>query len=145
MIGLIQRVSQASVTVNSTTLGNIQNGVLLLLCAEKGDTSEQVASLAKKVANIRIFEDSQGKMNNSLSDINGELLVISQFTLAADTRKGNRPGFSQAAPPEIGEKLYLEFIAHYQQYHGTCQQGQFGANMQVALVNDGPATFIIQV
>lgn len=145
MIGLIQRVNSASVTVNADVRGEIKEGILLLLCAEKNDSSEHIGKMAKKVANIRIFEDDEGKMNKSLSDIQGELLVISQFTLAADTKKGNRPGFSQAAPPYLGEQLYHEFIAYYKEHYGACEQGQFGANMQVALINDGPATFIIHV
>lgn len=145
MIGLIQRVSQASVSVDAQTIGKIEQGLVVLLGIEQQDTHEQIAKLAKKIANIRIFEDHNGKMNKSLRDIQGDLLIVSQFTLAADTHKGNRPGFSNAAAPQLGEKLYNDFIAHYQDLYGHCQQGQFGATMQVALINDGPATFYLQV
>ena len=145
MIGLIQRVSKASVCVDSQIISEINQGILLLLAVERQDTPEQVAKLAKKIANLRIFEDDEGKMNNSLTDIQGELLVVSQFTLAADISKGNRPGFSGSAPPLLAEKLYRDFIEHYQRLYGQCQQGQFGANMQVALINEGPATFYLKV
>ena len=143
MLGLIQRVSEASVIVNSKCIGQIKCGLVLFLCAQKGDDAISVSKMAKKVANIRVFEDEAAKMNLSLLDIKGELLVISQFTLAANTQKGMRPGFSDAAPPEIGKALYLQFISHYQNEYGVCQQGEFGANMQIALINDGPATFYL--
>lgn len=145
MIGLIQRVSQASVSVENTTIGEISQGLLLFLGVEKDDTPISVKNLARKVANIRIFEDEAGKMNKSLLDINGQILVISQFTLVANTQKGNRPGFSDAAPPALGQDLYNAFLSHFKDEYIPCQSGQFGANMQVALVNDGPATFTIKV
>jgi D-tyrosyl-tRNA(Tyr) deacylase len=145
MIGLIQRVTHANVCVEQQTIAEIKKGVLLLLGVEKGDTQQHIVKLAKKVAQLRIFEDAQDKMNNSLIDIDGELLVVSQFTLVADTNKGNRPGFSNAAPPHEGKQLYEDFIAHYKAMYGKCQHGQFGATMQVTLVNDGPATFHLKV
>jgi len=145
MIGLIQRVQQASVTVNNNKVGNISKGLLLFIGIEKHDTEASVKTLAKKVANIRIFEDDNGKMNESLLDTKGEILVISQFTLVANTQKGNRPGFSDAAPPALSEALYEYFLQHFEHEYIPCQSGQFGANMQVALINDGPATFTITV
>jgi len=145
LIGLIQRVSRASVHVHEQKTGSIGRGILLLLGIEKEDNHEHVVKMARKVAKIRIFEDENGKMNNSLQDIKGELLVVSQFTLAADTQKGNRPGFSNAAANSLSESLYNDFIQHYQNEYGVCQQGKFGANMQVALCNDGPATFYIKL
>lgn len=144
MIGLIQRVSNASVNVNGEQIAAIDRGCLLLLGVEKGDSREQVEKLAKKVASIRIFEDDDGKMNLSLQDIDAELLVVSQFTLAADTKKGNRPGFSNAAEPTLGNDLYEYFLEYYRSQYTACQHGEFGANMQVQLVNDGPATFYLQ-
>jgi D-tyrosyl-tRNA(Tyr) deacylase len=145
MIGLIQRVKGAKVSVDGQTLGQIETGILLLLGLEKHDSSDHVKKLAKKVASLRIFPDHQDKMNLSLSDIQGELLVVSQFTLVADTTKGNRPGFSNSAPPALGEALYEEFIEHYSNTYSACRSGRFGANMQVELVNDGPATFYLHV
>lgn len=145
MIGLIQRVSHATVRTDATTKGSIGRGILLLLGIEKEDKHEHIVKMAKKVAKLRIFEDENGKMNNSLQDIKGELLVVSQFTLAADTQKGNRPGFSNAAANSLSESLYNDFIQHYQDEYGVCQQGKFGANMQVELCNDGPATFYIKL
>ena len=145
MIGLIQRVTQAHVSVDEQIIGKINKGTLLLLGVEKLDTTENMKQLAKKVANFRMFEDENGKMNKSLLDIKGQLLVVSQFTLVADTQKGNRPGFSNGASPEHGLAMYQSFLAHFEAEYLPCQSGRFGANMQVALVNDGPATFTIKV
>ncbi|MFT5282081.1 MAG: D-tyrosyl-tRNA(Tyr) deacylase [Kangiellaceae bacterium] len=148
MIGLIQRVKRAQVVVGNETISQIDSGILLLLGVEKKDTISSTQKLAKKMANLRIFPDSEGKMNLSLLDIKGELLVIPQFTLVADTAKGNRPGFSNSAPPALGKSLYDEFIEHFNSTYSAytaCKSGRFGANMQVELVNDGPATFYLSV
>lgn len=145
MIGLIQRVTQAKVSVDGESINAINNGILLLIGVEKHDDNESVKRLAKKVANLRIFEDDQGKMNQSLLAVKGELLVVSQFTLMADTTKGNRPGFSNSATPELSLRLYNDFISHFTHEYGPCKGGLFGANMQVELTNDGPATFYLQI
>lgn len=143
MIGLVQRVNSASVSVNGKVVGSISKGTLLLLGIEKDDNEVAIVKLAKKVANLRIFEDKMHKMNLSLLDIKGEILVISQFTLVADTSKGNRPGFSNAASPELAQSVYEQFVEHFSQHYQKCETGEFAANMQVSLVNDGPATFVI--
>ena len=140
MIGLLQRVKSASVSVDGKVIGEVGHGLLVLVCAEKGDSEEQCEKLAKKVLTYRIFEDEAGKMNKSLTDIAGEILVVSQFTLAADTAKGLRPSFTPAADPETGKRLYEHFIAKVRESGLKTQTGQFGAYMQVALINDGPVT-----
>lgn len=140
MIGLLQRVKNASVTVNDQVIGAVGKGLLVLVCAEKGDSEEQCEKLAKKVLAYRIFEDENGKMNKSVSDIGGEILIVSQFTLAADTAKGLRPSFTPAADPETGKRLYEHFIERVRESGLKTQTGQFGANMQVSLINDGPVT-----
>ncbi|CDE75542.1 MAG TPA: D-aminoacyl-tRNA deacylase [Sutterellaceae bacterium] len=140
MIGLLQRVKNASVTVNDQVIGAVGKGLLVLVCAEKGDSAEQCEKLAKKVLAYRIFEDENGKMNKSVSDIGGEILIVSQFTLAADTAKGLRPSFTPAADPETGKRLYEHFIEKIKESGLKTETGQFGANMQVALINDGPVT-----
>ena len=140
MIGLLQRVKNASVTVNDQVIGAVEKGLLILVCAEKGDSEEQCEKLAKKVLAYRIFEDENGKMNKSVSDIGGEILIVSQFTLAADTAKGLRPSFTPAADPETGKRLYEHFIERVRESGLKTQTGQFGANMQVSLINDGPVT-----
>ena len=140
MIGLLQRVKNASVTVNDQVIGAVGKGLLVLVCAEKGDSEEQCEKLAKKVLAYRIFEDENGKMNKSVSDIGGEILIVSQFTLAADTAKGLRPSFTPAADPETGKLLYEHFIERVRESGLKTQTGQFGANMQVSLINDGPVT-----
>lgn len=140
MIGLLQRVKNASVTVNEQVIGAVKQGLLVLVCAEKGDSAEQCEKLAKKVLAYRIFEDKNGKMNKSVSDIGGEILIVSQFTLAADTAKGLRPSFTPAADPETGKRLYEHFIEKIKESGLKTETGQFGANMQVALINDGPVT-----
>lgn len=140
MIALLQRVRNASVTVDQKVIGEIGHGLLALVCAEKGDTEENCEKLAKKVIAYRIFEDDAGKMNKSLSDIQGEILVVSQFTLAADTAKGLRPSFTPAADPQTGKKLYEDFVEKVRASGLKVQTGSFGAYMQVSLVNDGPVT-----
>ena len=140
MIGLIQRVTHASVTVEGDIVGEIEGGILLLLGVEKHDTSANLDKLLGKVTNYRIFPDDKGHMNLSLLDVSGALLVVSQFTLAADTAKGLRPSFSSAAPPDLAEALYDEFVEKAAAICPT-QTGRFGADMMVALLNDGPVTF----
>ena len=144
MLGLIQRVSSASVVIDHETVGEIDQGILLLLGVQKDDVMGSADKLLRKVLNYRMFSDPEEKMNLSLSDINGGLLIVSQFTLAADTKKGLRPSFSSAAPPEQAENLYNHFVSHASQQHLKVQNGRFGANMQVCLVNDGPVTFMLE-
>lgn len=144
MIALIQRVSEASVHVAQEQVAVIGRGLLVLLGVEKGDQEAQAQKLAERVLNYRIFEDQDGKMNLNVQNVSGEVLVVSQFTLAADTRKGRRPSFSSAAEPLLGEQLYQRYIEHVRHSLGRVQNGQFGANMQVSLVNDGPVTFLLQ-
>jgi len=136
---LVQRVSEASVTVDGAVTGEIGAGLLVLVCAMRGDTEAQSEWLARKVVNLRIFSDDEGRMNRSLLDIGGSALVVSQFTLAAET-KGNRPGFSTAAPPDEGNRLYEHFSEQVRGHGITVANGIFGADMKVALVNDGPVT-----
>ena len=145
MIGLIQRVSEACVTVAGETVGQIGPGILILLGVEKDDTQAQVEKLATKLTNYRIFSDEDGKMNLNIRQTGGAVLVVSQFTLVADTRKGNRPGFSRGATPELGNALYEAFIAQLQAMDIPVASGQFGADMEVQLINDGPVTFHLQV
>ena len=144
MLGLIQRVSAASVVVDQHVVGEINQGILLFLGVQKGDSALKTDRLLHKILNYRLFPDSAGKMNLSLSDINGGLLVVSQFTLAADTKKGLRPSFSSAAPPELAEQLYDYLLNQACAHHTSVQSGQFGATMQVSLCNDGPVTFMLQ-
>jgi D-tyrosyl-tRNA(Tyr) deacylase len=145
LYGLIQRVSSASVAIDQQINGQIDQGVLLLLGIEKTDSQSTVDKLLHRVLNYRLFSDEKNKMNLSLLDINGGLLVISQFTLAADTNKGLRPSFSSAAPPEQAESLYNHFLAQARAQHGKIESGIFGADMQVSLCNDGPVTFNLRV
>ncbi|EPX75766.1 D-aminoacyl-tRNA deacylase [Salipiger mucosus] len=140
MRALVQRVSEASVTVEGAVLGEIGPGLLVLVCAMQGDTEAQAEKLAAKVARLRIFRDDEGRMNRAVRDTGGAALVVSQFTLAADTRSGNRPGFSAAAAPETGEKLYEHFAARLQAEGVPVATGRFGADMKVGLINDGPVT-----
>ncbi len=146
MRGLIQRVSQATVCVDGQTVGEIEQGLLLLLGVQKGDTPEQADKLLQKVINYRVFADSEQKMNLSLQDIHGGLLIVSQFTLAAQTHKGLRPGFSSAAAPSDAQDLYHYFVvqAKGEALNTRIQTGIFGADMQVSLVNDGPVTFLLE-
>ncbi len=141
---LVQRVSEAKVTVGDRVTGAIGPGVMVLVCAMAGDGTGQAEALAGKVARLRIFKDEAGKMNRSLLDIGGAALVFSQFTLAADTSRGNRPGFSAAAPPAVGEALYQAFAAALRGLGVPVQMGEFGADMDVALVNQGPVTIWIE-
>jgi D-tyrosyl-tRNA(Tyr) deacylase len=132
------------VVIDYETVGEIDQGILLLLGVQKHDAMGSADKLLRKVLNYRMFSDPEGKMNLSLSDINGGLLIVSQFTLAADTKKGLRPSFSSAAPPEQAENLYNHFVSHATQQHLKVQNGRFGADMQVCLVNDGPVTFMLE-
>jgi len=140
MRALIQRVSEASVSVGGAVIGQCGPGMLILVCAMAGDTEAEAERLAARIAKLRIFKDEADKMNRSVRDIGGTALVVSQFTLAADTSRGNRPGFSAAAPPDEGERLYLHFAEALGREGVPCQTGRFGADMAVALVNDGPVT-----
>ena len=141
MKALIQRVSEASVKVAGETLSSIEQGLVVLLGVEKGDSSADVDKLLHKVSHYRIFSDADDRMNLNVQQVEGSLLIISQFTLAADTKKGLRPGFSTAALPEIAEALYEEFVAKAKNQEISVGTGQFGADMKVALINDGPVTF----
>ncbi len=143
MIGLLQRVTTAEVTVASESIGKIKQGLLVLVGVEPEDNEATLNRLLERILGYRIFEDEERKMNLSLQQINGGLLLVPQFTLAADTRKGMRPGFSTAAPPAVGEQLFKQLVARAQQLHPNVEQGRFGADMQVSLTNDGPATFIL--
>ena len=141
---LIQRVSKASVTVEEKTISEIGKGLLILLGVGHGDTEEQTAFLAEKVANLRIFEDEQGKTNLSILDVKGEAIVVSQFTLYADTRKGRRPSFIDAALPEAAEPLVNRFVELLRGHNIPTQTGKFGAHMQVEIYNDGPVTIWLE-
>ncbi len=145
MISLLQRVSEARVDIDGQTVGAIGPGLLLLLCAEPEDTEAVGEKLLAKVLKLRIFGDDAGKMNRSVQDIGGGLLVVSQFTLAADTKSGNRPGFTGAAPPALGEALYEAFVKAARSAHPLVQTGRFGADMKVHLVNDGPVTIPLRM
>lgn len=140
MRALIQRVTSASVTVDGETIGEIANGLLILVCAMEGDDAATGEKLAGKIAKLRIFPDDDGRMNRSLLDTGGAALVVSQFTLAADTSRGNRPGFTTAAAPALGEALVLAFADALTGRGIAVEQGRFGADMKVALTNDGPVT-----
>ena len=140
---VIQRVSEASVTVDQQTVGAIGQGLMVLLGVAQGDTSQEAKSLAEKTAGLRIFEDDAGKMNRSVEEIGGSLLVVSQFTLLGDCRKGRRPGFTDAAPPELADQLYEEYVAALRSRGVNVATGVFRADMQVALVNDGPVTMLL--
>jgi D-tyrosyl-tRNA(Tyr) deacylase len=145
MIALLQRVSRASVLVETATLGAIGAGLMVLLCAERGDTEIEAEALLAKLLSYRVFADDAGKMNRSLADVGGGLLLVPQFTLAADTRSGTRPSFTPAAAPEEGRRLFEHFVARARLRHPVVETGRFGAHMEVALVNDGPVTFWLQV
>ena len=150
MISLLQRVSEARVVVDGAVIGEIGAGLLVLVCAERGDTEAQADKLLAKILKLRIFSDEAGKMNRSVQDLDGQgacggLLIVSQFTLAADTTGGNRPSFTQAAPPDEGRRLYDYFVAQARAAHPLVQTGQFAADMKVQLVNDGPVTIPLRV
>jgi D-tyrosyl-tRNA(Tyr) deacylase len=144
MKALIQRVTSASVIVEGKTVGAIGQGILVLLGVEKGDSEAQADWLAEKIAGLRIFSDSEGKMNLGINEVNGSLLVVSQFTLAGNCAKGRRPSFDSAAPPEVGKRLYEYFVQAARRAGLPVETGIFQADMQVALVNDGPVTFILE-
>jgi D-tyrosyl-tRNA(Tyr) deacylase len=145
MLALVQRVSEARVDVGGATLGAIGHGLLVLVCAERGDTEAQADKLLAKLLKLRIFGDEAGKMNRSVQDVQGGLLIVSQFTLAADTTGGNRPSFTNAAPPDEGRRLYEYMVARARAAHPLVQTGEFAADMKVRLVNDGPVTIPLSV
>ncbi len=145
MIGLLQRVTQAKVEVAGETVGAIEQGLLVLIGIEKGDTEKQADRLLERLLGYRVFVDDQDKMNLSLSDVNGGLLLVSQFTLPADTQKGMRPSFSSAASPEEGERLYNYLVEKARSTYNKVETGRFAADMQITLTNDGPVTFWLQV
>ena len=145
MIALLQRVSSARVDVGDETVGAIGVGLMVLVGVEKGDTEREADRLLERLLSYRVFPDEAGKMNLSLQDVAGGLLLIPQFTLAADTRKGTRPSFSSAAPPEEGRRLFDYFVQRAGTHHSDVETGEFGADMQVSLTNDGPVTFWLQV
>ena len=145
MIGLLQRVRKADVVVEGERIGAIGAGLMVLVCAERGDTEKEADLLLGKLLGYRVFADDAGKMNRSVTDVQGSLLLVPQFTLAADTRSGTRPSFTPAAAPEDGRRLFDHFVTQAQARHGMVQTGRFGADMQVSLTNDGPVTFWLQV
>jgi D-tyrosyl-tRNA(Tyr) deacylase len=145
MIGLLQRVSHAEVRVETKIVGSIQAGLLVLVGVERGDTESHADRLLERLLTYRVFRDDEGRMNRSLQDVAGGLLLVSQFTLAADTRKGTRPGFSPAAEPQEGKKLFEYLVQRAREQHRVVETGEFGAHMQVTLTNDGPVTFWLQV
>jgi D-tyrosyl-tRNA(Tyr) deacylase len=145
MIALIQRVSTAEVTVDGISVGKIGRGILAFIAVERGDDLPQAERLAERILGYRIFPDAAERMNLSLTEIDGELLLVSQFTLAADTRKGSRPSFTPAAAPEEGRRLFDGLVEHVKQRHQRVATGRFGADMQVSLINDGPVTFSLRI
>ncbi len=145
MISVIQRVTEAHVTVAGELIGQIGAGLVALVAVEKGDGEKEAVWLAERILAYRIFSDTEGKMNLNVQEIGGGVLLVSQFTLAADTRKGLRPSFTPAADPETGRRLFEYCVAQVRQRHATVAIGQFGADMQVSLVNDGPVTFIVRI
>lgn len=145
MIGLLQRVSEASVHVEGKQVGRIEQGLLVLVGVERNDSEGQAERLLERLLGYRVFTDKAGRMNLSLRDVQGGLLLVPQFTLAADTHKGTRPGFSRAASPALGQQLFDHLLMRARQQHKPVAAGVFGADMQVALINDGPVTFWLQV
>jgi len=145
MIGLLQQVSEASVTVDGEVVGRIGRGLMVLVCAEKGDTEREADALLAKLLTYRVFADDAGKMNRSVTDVAGGLLLVPQFTLAADTRSGTRPSFSPAAAPDDGRRLFDHVVRQARERHGIVETGRFGADMKVALTNDGPVTFWLRI
>lgn len=144
MIALLQRVSQASVVVEGQQIGAIGPGLMVLVCAEKGDSEKEADALLAKLLGYRVFADEAGKMNRSVTDVAGGLLLVPQFTLAADTNSGTRPSFTPAAAPADGQRLFDHFVRQAKIRHATVETGQFGADMKVSLTNDGPVTFWLQ-
>jgi D-aminoacyl-tRNA deacylase len=144
MIALLQRVSEASVNINGKVVGNIGQGLMVLVCAERGDTEKQADILLNRLLGYRVFYDQDGKMNLSVSAVQGGLLLVPQFTLAADTKSGTRPSFSPAASAEDGKRLFEYFVQQAKSRHPQVETGEFGADMKVALINDGPVTFWLQ-
>lgn len=144
MIGLLQRVSRADVVVAQACVGRIEAGLLVLVCAERGDTEREAERLLDRLLGYRVFSDAQGRMNLSVRDVGGGLLLVPQFTLAADTRKGNRPSFTPAAPPEEARRLFEHMLAQARERHPVVEAGRFGADMQVSLTNDGPVTIWLE-
>ena len=144
MKAVIQRVKHATVSINNTEYNAINYGMLILFCVEKEDSSEKVNWMAQKISSLRFFEDENGKMNKSIADINGEILIISQFTLAANCQKGTRPSFDNAEEPTKAKILYEEFVKKVQEIGLPVKTGQFAADMQVSLCNDGPVTFVLE-
>ncbi|MFA7670471.1 MAG: D-aminoacyl-tRNA deacylase [Burkholderiaceae bacterium] len=145
MLTVLQRVTEARVVIEGITVGEIGQGLVVLLCAEQSDTTIEADALLAKILKLRIFSDEDGRMNRSVQDVGGGLLIVSQFTLAADARKGNRPSFTQAAPPELGWALYDHFLRQAQALHPLVASGEFAANMQIHLVNDGPVTIPLSI
>jgi D-tyrosyl-tRNA(Tyr) deacylase len=145
MIGLLQRVTEASVAIEGRTIATIGPGLVVFVAVERGDSTAEAVRLAERVLAYRVFPDREGRMNCNVKDIGGQLLAVPQFTLAADTHKGNRPGFSTAARPELGRPLFERFVNSCAQEYDRIATGAFGADMRVSLVNDGPATFWLQV
>ncbi len=145
VIGLLQRVSRASVEVGGQTIGAIGKGLMVLVCAERGDSEAEADRLLERLLYCRVFSDADGKMNLGLREVGGGLLLVPQFTLAADTKKGNRPSFTPAAPPEQGCALFDHMLVRARELHSPVASGQFGADMQVTLTNDGPVTIWLQV
>ena len=143
MIAVLQRASEGKVTVEDRIIGEIDSGLVILLGVAQGDTESDADFLADRIAGFRVFNDDQGKMNRSIRDVNGSALVISQFTLAGDWRKGRRPSFTSAAPPEEGERLYEYFCDQLRKLEVPVKTGEFGAMMKVSLINDGPVTFVM--
>jgi D-tyrosyl-tRNA(Tyr) deacylase len=144
MIAVIQRVTEARVSVAGELVGQIGRGLLALVAVERGDGERQAERLAERILGYRVFADADDRMNRSVTDIDGELLLVSQFTLAADTRKGARPSFTPAAAPDEGRRLFDHFVASVRARHSRVETGRFGANMKVTLVNDGPVTFLLR-
>ena len=144
MIGLLQRVSEARVRVDGATIGEIKTGLLVLVGIEKEDTQKDMDRLLERLLGYRVFEDEQGRMNLSVSDIDGGVLLVPQFTLAADTNKGMRPSFTSAAPPDQAKEVFERFVVQAESAYSNVQSGRFGADMKVELINDGPVTFWLQ-
>jgi D-tyrosyl-tRNA(Tyr) deacylase len=145
MIALLQRVTTAQVAVDGAVVGAIDGGLMVLVCAERGDSEREADALLTKLLSYRVFSDEAGKMNRSVTDVAGGLLLVPQFTLAADTKSGTRPSFTPAAPPDEGKRLFDYFVAQARARHPVVATGQFGADMQVSLTNNGPVTFWLQV